>query len=134
MDKRVLIFDDDKDILDICSLILQASGYVVFISTHCNTLFETIASASPSVIVMDNKMPGLCGVEAIPMLKSDPRTLSIPVILFSANTNVQQLSEEAGADFHLQKPFDIVEFETLLDSIIQSQETLKHEAVDKPID
>ena len=119
MDKRVLIFDDDKDILDICSLILQSKGYIVFTSTNCNSLFETILEAHPSIIVMDNKMPGLCGVDAIPMIKADKRTASIPVILFSANTHVGELSMVAGADFYLQKPFDINEFETLLDSTME---------------
>lgn len=113
--KRVLIFDDDKDILNICSIILKGKGYDVYTSTSCNNLFETILEAKPSVIVMDNKIPEMGGVEAIRLIKADKRTDRIPVIFFSAHTHIARLSEEAGADVYLQKPFDLSVFENMLD-------------------
>lgn len=122
MNRKILIFDDDKDILNICSIILQGKGYEVFTSPSCKNLFEVILSAVPAVIVMDNKIPETGGVAATRLIKSDPRTSHIPVILFSANTHIARLTEEAGADLYLQKPFDITELEEILEKTILKQQ------------
>lgn len=115
--KRILIFDDDKDILGICRVILEEKGYAVFTEPDCNDLFNKISQARPDMIVMDNKMPGVCGVDAIQNIRKNPATAGIPVVMFSANTNVALLAREAGADHFIQKPFDISVFENLLDDI-----------------
>ena len=115
MNRNILIFDDEKDILDICTIILEGKGYKVFTSTSCKNLFEIISNAAPSVIVMDNKIPDIGGVMAIQQIKSDPNTMNIPVIFFSANAHISVLSAQAGADHFLQKPFDLADFEDMLD-------------------
>ena len=125
MNKKILIFDDDQDILNICTIILKNKGFDVSTSTSCNDLFEKILESAPDVIVMDNKIPEIGGVQAIRLIKMDGRTNSIPVILFSANTHVAELTREAGADIYLQKPFNIEEFEDLLESTIQKKTLLK---------
>ena len=66
---------------------------------------------TPDVIIMDNWIPGPGGIEATRLLKLAPETQDIPVIFFSANSNVTQLAREAQADYFLQKPFDITELE-----------------------
>ncbi|HEY0432389.1 MAG TPA: response regulator, partial [Chitinophagaceae bacterium] len=62
MSKRVIIFDDDPDILNICSIILTARGYQVATNTSCDNLLEAITEFEPNVIVMDNKIPAIGGV------------------------------------------------------------------------
>ncbi|HEY2722197.1 MAG TPA: response regulator [Chitinophagaceae bacterium] len=57
MQKKILIFDDDQDILNICSIILTAKGYEVATRTSCNDLLNVILEFRPGVIVMDNKIP-----------------------------------------------------------------------------
>lgn len=112
--KSVLIFDDDPDILELCSLILEAKGFRTTGETTCNDVVDIIKEVQPDVILMDNWIPDLGGIHATQLIKSDPATRQIPVIFFSANNNVENLSQAAGADYHLQKPFDIVQFENLI--------------------
>jgi CheY-like chemotaxis protein len=112
--KKVLILDDDLDILQICAIILQKKGFDVKTLNHSNDVWEQVKKYLPDVILMDNWIPGVGGIEATQSLKSDPELQNIPVIFFSANSNVVQLAKEAKADYYLQKPFDIKEMESIV--------------------
>ena len=112
--KKVLILDDDLDILQICAIILQKKGFDVKTMNHSNDVWEQVKNYLPDVILMDNWIPGVGGIEATQLLKSDPALQNIPVIFFSANSNVIQLAKEAKADYYLQKPFDIKEMESIV--------------------
>ena len=63
---------------------------------------------------MDNWLPDISGIEATRLLKSNEQLKNIPVLYFSANSNIDALAAEAGADDFLGKPFDIDQFETLV--------------------
>jgi len=67
---------------------------------------------------MDNWIPDEGGVKATRQIKNDFTLRSIPVIFFSANDRVQELAAEAGAEFYLQKPFEIEELDTALSKAI----------------
>lgn len=118
---RVLIFDDDTDILDLCSLLLRNKGFEVFTRTDCETAIDTIAELKPDVILMDNWMPGISGAETITLLKSKEMFQHIPVIFFSANSQAEQISILAGADYYLQKPFDIKAFTDIVRKAVWEQ-------------
>lgn len=114
MKKRVLILDDDLDILQICSIVLQKKGFDVFTFENSDQVTQQVLTCRPDVILMDNRIPGPGGIAATRHLKMEPATRDIPVILFSANVNVKQLAREAQADYFLQKPFDISELEGIV--------------------
>jgi two-component system cell cycle response regulator DivK len=114
MNKRVLILDDDPDILQICAIVLKKKGFDVSTLNNSNQVLEQVRSYQPDVILMDNWIPGPGGIEATRMLKLSPETHDIPVIFFSANSNVTALAREAQADYFLQKPFDINELEAIV--------------------
>jgi len=111
MNKRVLILDDDLDILQICTIVLRKKGFDVQTLNSSNQVVNQVMAYRPDVILMDNWIPGPGGIEATRLLKGAPETQDIPVIFFSANSNVTQLAREAHADYFLQKPFDITELE-----------------------
>lgn len=119
MNKRVLILDDDLDILQICTIVLKKKGFDVFTLSTSNQVIEQVKAFQPDVILMDNWIPGPGGIEATRTLKLDTATHDIPVIFFSANSNVTQLAQEARADFFLQKPFDISELEGIVQLAIR---------------
>lgn len=73
--------------------------------------------------MMDNKIPDEGGIVSTKKLKENPATSIIPVIFFSANTNVVALSKEATAEYYLQKPFDIEELELLVKNILSQNFT-----------
>lgn len=121
MPKRILIFDDDIDILSICSYILEDQGWEVYTSSHCNNIINTVRGIAPDVILMDNWIPDSGGVIATQTLKGDPVLKSIPVIYFSANNDIQLLASQAGADTYLEKPFDLNELERVIDRVSESK-------------
>jgi len=109
-----MIFDDDTDLLEVCSLILTAKNFEVIIKDRCTEIINDVIMHSPDVILMDNWIPDIGGVKATRMVKNSADLRHIPVIFFSANNNVSELAEEAGADYALQKPFDITELEEMV--------------------
>jgi two-component system cell cycle response regulator DivK len=116
--KRILIFDDDIDILSICSYILEEDGWHVQTSTNCNNIVEKVREIKPDVILMDNWIPNTGGIIATQTLKSDDELKQIPVIYFSANNDIQSLAKQAGADTFLAKPFDITDLENIINRVM----------------
>jgi two-component system cell cycle response regulator DivK len=110
---RVLIFDDDPDILQICSIVLRSRGIATDLETNCERIIEKISSSSPDVILMDNKIPPSGGIDASLLVKSSVHK-NIPLIFFSANHDVQSLAADAHADYYIEKPFDLDELVELV--------------------
>lgn len=105
--KRILVCDDDLDILDILEYALTDSGWEVIKSYNVDDIIDKIESANPSVIIMDNWIPGVGGIEATQTIKRHPEFYKIPVIYLTANNDIETLAEKAGADLALPKPFDL---------------------------
>lgn len=120
---RVLIFDDDIDILELCSLILRTKGFDVIAKPTCENVIGVVTHHSPDVILMDNWMPDIGGVKATQLIKADPELCSIPVIFFSANNNTEKNSIEAGAEYFIQKPFDISDLVDKVEFAIKERAT-----------
>jgi DNA-binding response OmpR family regulator len=118
MDKRILICDDDEDILSICTYILQENGWDVHTRNHCKNIVETVGEINPDIILMDNWIPDMGGIKATQAIKATPFLKHIPIIYFSANNDVKALASVAGADNFLAKPFDIEELEKIVSSVL----------------
>lgn len=114
MSKRILICDDDADILSICEYILTELGWQVFTRTNCNDILNTVNELKPDIILMDNWIPDCGGIIATQILKNNQDLKLIPIIYFSANNDVKSLARLAGADTFLAKPFDIQELEEVI--------------------
>lgn len=115
--KKVLIYDDDPDILEICSIILQAKGFTVECKSNCTAVLEDIALFGPAAILMDNWIPDTGGVKAVQQIKASAFK-NIPVVFFSANTQVEELAREAGAEFTLPKPFEVDGLEKIMEAAV----------------
>ncbi|WCT10712.1 response regulator [Mucilaginibacter jinjuensis] len=107
MSKKIMIFDDDEDIQSICTFVLEEEAWVVKTFSDCSDIIARIHTYKPDVILMDNWIPDEGGVIATRQIKADPILKTIPVIYFSANSDIEQLAATAGADLYLPKPFDI---------------------------
>ncbi|SFT25580.1 two-component system, cell cycle response regulator DivK [Mucilaginibacter polytrichastri] len=116
--KKIIIFDDDEDILSICSYILEEQGWEVHTFTDCNNIVEKVSSLNPSVILMDNWIPDAGGIIATQTLKKSEDLKHIPVIYFSANSDIQLLAEHAGAETYLAKPFDLEDLEQIINTVL----------------
>lgn len=103
----ILIYDDDAEILYLCKTILTQLNYKVETLSHCENVINDIAIINPDVIFMDLWIPEIGGEKAISLLKANDETKHIPVIIFSANTEIKEICEKINADGYLEKPFDI---------------------------
>ncbi|WP_219222865.1 response regulator [Pedobacter antarcticus] len=112
--KKVFIFDDNSDILELCTFILEDAGYEIKTSSTSNDIIDQVTAYTPDIIFMDNWLPDVGGIDATRELKSHPTLKTIPVIYFSANNDVMALADQAGADGYLSKPFDIEELENII--------------------
>ncbi|CAN5344416.1 response regulator [soil metagenome] len=117
MGKRILIFDDDEDILIISSYILKSMGWEVIVKNNCSNILQIVKEIYPDIILMDNWVPDTGGVIATQTLKADPDLKLVPVIFFSADHEIEKLSKEAGADTYFMKPFEIADFEKIINSV-----------------
>lgn len=114
--KKVIIFDDDEDILAVCRYVLEEQGWQVHTFSNCNGIIEKVTSIMPNVILMDNWIPDTGGIIATQILKHDTALKDIPVVYFSANSDIQTLADQAGAEAYLAKPFDLDHLEKLIDA------------------
>ena len=109
--KKLLIFDDDAAILEVVTIIFEENGYEVRISETSHDILEKVAECRPDVILMDNWIPKIGGVEATKILKNNEEFKHIPVIYMTANNNIAALASEALADDYISKPFDLDDLE-----------------------
>lgn len=116
--KKIVIFDDDEDILSICSYILTQQGWDVVTYTDCNDIIERVSTEKPNVILMDNWIPDAGGIIATQTLKNNDTLKHIPVIYFSANSDIQLLANHAHADTYLAKPFDLDDLTRVINKVL----------------
>jgi len=108
MNKRILIIDDDEDILDILNTVFRDGGFDVIIS-NTGEAAEHIHIIHPDIILLDVRIEGSAkrGDEICAKIKTQYRNQNLPVVLVSAETNLAMLANDCGADFYIKKPFDI---------------------------
>jgi DNA-binding response OmpR family regulator len=106
MDK-ILVVDDEPDIINLVSKILEKAGYWVSSAPTGDQALDLIKTEVPDLVLLDLVMPGRSGLEVCQILKSQPKTKNIPVIMFTAlGRDVdKKLSSSAGADAYFTKPF-----------------------------
>ena len=119
--KKIIIFDDDEDILSICTYILEEQGWEVTSFTDCNNIIERVNSIQPLLIFMDNWIPDDGGILATQKIKNTPGISDVPVIYFSANSDIRLLAQQAGAEHYLAKPFDLDDLLKIVDNTHDKQ-------------
>ena len=119
--KKILIFDDDTAILEVITIIFEENGYDVRISETSHDILEKVADYQPDVILMDNWIPKIGGVEATKLLKSTKEFKHIPVIYVTANNDIVALASEAQADDYVSKPFNLDDLELMVAKHIEAK-------------
>jgi pilus assembly protein CpaE len=106
MADKLLIVDDEADTLRLVSLMLERQGYEVMTAENGRVALEKIEESKPDLILLDIMMPEIDGFEVARRLRGDPETEDIPIIMFTAKTQVEDkiTGLESGADVYLTKP------------------------------
>jgi CheY-like chemotaxis protein len=105
---KVLIVDDDADIVMMLVQVLQDEGYAVRAAVGEEALALAVAD-QPDVILLDIMMPGMDGVEVCRRLRANPRSARAPVIAMSASHRLRERASQMDVDGLLAKPFDLDE-------------------------
>lgn len=105
--KKIVVVDDDPDILQAIKIILELQGYSVSTSQKGECVFKITRRESPNLILLDVLLSGSDGRNWAKQLKNEKDTKDIPIILISADPSVHQSYKDCGADDFIPKPFDV---------------------------
>ena len=107
MKAKILVVDDNPHILEAVALVLDTEGFEVRTITKSEDVEKEIKEYKPNLILLDLLLSGRNGEEITKVLKKDPKTKSIPIIIISAHPMAEKTAKGAGADGFIAKPFDI---------------------------
>lgn len=112
---HILVIDDNEDILHMLKAMLQMKGYKVSLQLSALAVEEEIKKQNPDMIIMDMLLSGSDGREVCKILKQNDDFSKIPLLMISAHPSARQDCLAAGADFFLEKPFDMNELFSKID-------------------
>ena len=105
--KVILVADDDFDLLQLVKMQLQQAGFAVQLSLNGNGIVRMANDAHPDIILLDIAMDGVSGGDICKKLKSSTTTAGIPIIMISANDNIESVAQQCGANDFVRKPFNL---------------------------
>jgi CheY-like chemotaxis protein len=122
---RVLVVDDEPDVLLLCRLNLQQRGHEVLEASEGSRALELARERHPDVIVLDLMLPGMTGYEVLETLKEDVQTSDIPVLVLTAKSlrADRERSHGLGASNFLTKPFLPNELCEMVESLVSKERT-----------
>ncbi len=107
MKPKILVADDEPDVLNLVAANLRVAGWEVLTAENGPEAVEAVQSERPELIVLDLMLPGLSGLEVCRLLKGDPATAGIPIVMLTAKAEEVDriVGLELGADDYVTKPF-----------------------------
>ena len=106
---RILVIDDNHAILDVVKVILEDHGYVVDVMSDGDGALQRVLNFQPSLIIIDVFLSGNDGRQLCRKLKSAEITKNIPIIMFSAQSKMEEVLSLCNANDFIAKPFDVGE-------------------------
>jgi two-component system cell cycle response regulator DivK len=121
---RVLIIEDNDANTKLASLLLRRAGHSVLTASDAETGLMLARSEAPELVLMDIQLPGMDGLTATALLKSDPATAAIPIVALTALAmkNDHEKSLLAGCSAYIAKPLRYRELYVTIDSLLQKAE------------
>lgn len=124
---KILVVEDDRNILQILKLYLEKTGYSVITCERGDTAFDTFEKTQPAIVLLDVMLPGCDGYEVLTRIRKISNT---PVIMLTAKGDILDKVNglEAGADDYIPKPFDIKELLARIRAVLRrvpEEENLK---------
>lgn len=124
MGKRILLVEDEKNIILGVRTCLDAVGYEVEVAENGELAMEAVQRSHPDLILLDLMLPKMNGFEVLESLKGDPETEAIPVVVLTAKAEEEdrQRATELGAEAYMTKPFKPQELWDLLKDYLPDEE------------
>ena len=107
--KKILIVDDEKDIVETLKFMLEASGYTCYCAYNGEDGLRMSKEIIPDLMILDVMMPKMNGFKISRLLKFDVKYKNIPILMLTARSQEadKQIGEETGANEYITKPFEI---------------------------
>jgi DNA-binding NarL/FixJ family response regulator len=124
MSKRLLVVDDEPNLLRAVAVVLRGEGFEVSTARSGREALVAVAKNTPDLIVSDVRMPGMDGFELARRLRRAPNFALLPIIFLTAKDETEDRVEgfRAGVDVYLTKPFEPDELVAVINSILQRVE------------
>ncbi len=108
MKKKILLVDDEPQIVELVKMLLEANDYEVLTAYDGQEGLEKARKEKLDLIIIDSMLPKIDGLKVCALLKKDAQYSSIPIIIFSgrANESDMELGQEVGADAYITKSFN----------------------------
>ena len=116
--KKIMICDDDPGILEVLEMMLEIEGYTVFTESNSTNLIKEISQSVPDLLLMDLWMPVLSGDQLLRTIRLTKELKQLPVIIFSASVDGNEIAEAAGANGFIAKPFDMDDVSAKIQNIL----------------
>ena len=119
--KKILIVDDQMEVRELVEITLRSADYMILQSKNGQEAVETSKTDKPDLVIMDIMMPGeIDGLEAVRLLKNNPQTKDIKIIMLTAKGQSADLEEGylAGVDGYFVKPFSPLDLIKKVEEII----------------
>ena len=126
---RILVVDDEPDAIELIRFNLKASGYEVLTAEDGEEALAKARKFSPDMILLDVMLPEIDGLEVCKILRRDPATASLPIIMLTAKASEidRVLGLEFGADDYVTKPFSPRELMLRVRNLLKRKESSKEE-------
>jgi two-component system, cell cycle response regulator DivK len=119
---RILVIEDNAANMRLATRVLQNAGHTVLCAVDAETGLTLARTGQPDLILMDIVLPGMDGLAATRLLKKDPTTAAIPIIVLSAmlTKNDEGKAIAAGCDAYIAKPFDKQELNAAIEDLLKA--------------
>jgi len=121
----ILIVDDDSDLAENCSMMLESHGYDVSVVLSAAEALACIARREPELVISDCRMPGMGGLELSKQLKDRPAEPQLPILLMSGSLQCE-VAVGSSYDGFLRKPFMAEELLLEVRKLLDNCATAKH--------
>lgn len=119
MGKRICVLEDNDDIREIISFVLEDEQYEVFSFSNIKDFEKGARDFHPDAFLLDVMLPDGSGLDVCCGLKAETETKNVPVLMMSANFSASQMRNKCSAQDYIHKPFDIYDFVKRIDAQIQ---------------
>lgn len=121
MPKKILVIDDEPELVKAITIRLKASGYEVIPAPDGQEGVDKAQEFRPDLILLDIIMPKIDGYEVCKTLKTNPKTKNIPIVIFTASgqRDLEKRCMAVGADAVIKKPFETTELLELVNKFLQ---------------
>lgn len=120
--KKILIADDNENIKDALSYLLEDEGYEILLAKDGEDALQKVREFRPHMLLLDIMMPRINGYEVCRAIKNDPEMKNIYVIMLTARGQAieQERGKEVGADEYIIKPFNPIEILSKIKNILKA--------------